>query len=96
LPISLQAVIHGIANVLIPKVGGAVTEKSKVVVRVSGGHRHLLQGGDRGTDFDFKQQGALQDTAGAIADAASGQSSAASATAVGSASAYSTGMFNGY
>jgi hypothetical protein len=56
----------------------------------------LLQGGNQGEDFDFKQQGAMQDTAGAIADAASGQSSAASATAVGAATAYSTGMFNGY
>jgi uncharacterized surface protein with fasciclin (FAS1) repeats len=86
-----KGVIHGIDTVLIPK-AAVVTEKA--MMKPMG--RKLLQGGDRGTDFDFRQQGAMEDTAGAIAAAASGQSSAGAATAVGSASAYNVGMFNGY
>ena len=88
---------------LIPKGGAGVTEKGPVkkVVVVSGG-RKLLQrggggGGERDTGFDFAQQASLTDTAGAISDAASGQSSAASATAAGTANAIASNpMYNDY
>jgi len=76
-----QGVIHGIDTVLLPKLGGAVTEKAAVQGHH---HRRLLQRGD-GVNMDFKNAGALDDTAGAISDAASGQSSAGLAAKTGSA-----------
>jgi hypothetical protein len=88
-------VIHGIDAVLIPKMGTTVTERGTSTA--ASGHRKLLQSGQGETALTFRQQGALQDTAGAIADAASGQSSAAAATAVGSTSSnYAVGLNDAY
>jgi len=88
-----QGVIHGIDTVLIPKLGAAaVTEKAMKIITAG---RKLLQR-NQGTDFDFRNQAGLMDTAGAISDAASGTGSAAAAGAVGSATAYADGMFDGY
>jgi len=93
----MQGIIHGIDTVLIPKGDAVVTERGpgkKVTLAVVSGHRKLLQ--RDGVNQDFAAQGALTGTADDINDAASGQSSAGSAAAMGSASAYASQMYNGY
>ena len=75
----------------------AITKKAAIAATTTPtkptGHRKLLQG-EREVDTDFRQQSAMEGTAGAIAAAASGVSSAGTATAVGTASANSVVQFN--